>query len=272
MNEPVDAQAKHNSNTVLRRTVSSTFNGHAWLTSLMLVLFALLSGSSYSRAQSPASPFEAANQLYDAGNYTNAAAAYEKLVQSGQNSAAIYFNLGNAYFKAGQLGHAIAAYRRAGLISPRDPDIRANLQFARNQVQGPTLPIARWQRFLGELTLNEWTILSCAGVWLCLLLLVLLQWRPTLKPVLRNYIVAIGIAAGLTCACLGAAFTTQRSARIAIVTARDAAAHNGPLDESPNAFIAHDGAELRLMDQKDEWLQVSTGNRIGWLRRDKVVL
>jgi Flp pilus assembly protein TadD len=68
-----------------------------------------------------------------------AAAAYEQILTNGAVSPALYFNLGNAHFKAGQLGRAIAAYRQAERLTPRDPDVRANLQFARNRVQGPTL-------------------------------------------------------------------------------------------------------------------------------------
>ena len=56
-----------------------------------------------------------------------------------QTARILKANLGNAYFKSGQLGKAIAAYREAEQMSPRDPDVRANLRFARNQVQGPTL-------------------------------------------------------------------------------------------------------------------------------------
>jgi hypothetical protein len=50
-------------------------------------------------------------------------------------------------------------------------------------------------------------------------------------------------------------------------------AHNGPLEESPNAFTAHDGTELLVLDEKDQWLQVTTGGpRVGWIHRDQVAL
>jgi tetratricopeptide (TPR) repeat protein len=225
------------------------------------------------RAEIPTAAFDAANKLYDAGKFAEAAAAYEKLTQSGLTSAPLLFNLGNAFFKSGQIGRAIATYRQAEQITPRDPDVRANLQFARNQVQGPTLASSRWQRFLGKLTLNEWTLLTSALVWVWLLLLVLLQWRPALKPALRRYAVALALAGGLSCGCLALAYSEGSSARTAIVIARDAIARNGPFDESPNAFTLHDGAELRVLDQKDEWLQVSADSRrVGWLRRAQVLL
>jgi tetratricopeptide (TPR) repeat protein len=223
-------------------------------------------------AEPSTSAFEAANKMYDEGKYAEAAAAFERLSQSGQASAAVYFNLGNAYFKSGQLGRAIAAYSRSEELAPRDQDVHANLQFARNQVQGPTLASNRWQQFLNKLTVNEWTVAACGLVWIWLLLLVLSQCKPSLKSTLRNYIIGTGIIAGLTCACFGGSYAEARSGRRAFVVARDAVVHNGPLDESPNAFTVHDGAELRVLDQKDEWLQVSAGNRMGWLKKNDVVL
>ena len=138
-------------------------------------------------------------------------------MQSGQVSAALYFNLGNAWFKSGQIGRAIAAYRQAEQITPRDPDLRANLQFARNQTPSPTLPPSRWQRWLGRLTLNEWTVLAAVALWLWLLLLAILQWRPTLRPVLRTYVLSLAVLAALLCACAAAALREIRFTRTAIV-------------------------------------------------------
>ena len=135
-----------------------------------------------SRAGISATAFEAANKLYEEGKFSDAATAYAKLLQGGQTSAALYFNLGNAFFKSGQIGRAIAAYRLAGQLTPRDPDVRANLQFARNQTQGPAVVPNRWQRWLGRLTLNEWTVLAACAVWLWLVVLAVLQWRPSLRP------------------------------------------------------------------------------------------
>jgi tetratricopeptide (TPR) repeat protein len=238
-----------------------------------LALVLLLAQPGSVRAEISPAAFDAANKLYDAGKFSDAVAAYKELTQSGQTSATLYFNLGNAYFKSGQIGRAIAAYRQAEKVTPRDPDVRANLQFARNQVQGPTLQSSRWQLFLGRLTVNEWTLLASGMIWLCLLLLAGAQWRPGWKRALRDYLVALGIAAGLSCACLASAFSESRPGQVAVVIVSDASVRNGTLDESPTNFTVHDGAELRILDQKDDWLQVSAPpNRIGWLRRSQVIV
>jgi tetratricopeptide (TPR) repeat protein len=226
-----------------------------------------------SQAALSDSAFDSVNKLYEEGKFAEAAAAYQKLSQSGQVSAALCFNLGNAWFKSGQIGRAIAAYREAQLISPRDPDLRANLQFARNQTPNPTLSPSRWQRWLGRLTLNEWTLLATGAVWLWLLLLAFLQWRPALRPVLRGYAVTLAILVAVLLVCVAAALREARFTRTAIVIAGEATVRYGPLAESPAAFTVHDGAELRVLDQKDEWLQVNAGpGRVGWLRRDQTLL
>src|SRR5512137_1502266 len=64
-------------------------------------------------AADPSSAFDAANRLYAQNKYSEAAAGYEQLIAAGSVSPALYFNLGNANFKSGQIGRALAAYRQA---------------------------------------------------------------------------------------------------------------------------------------------------------------
>ena len=248
-------------------------NNHMMLRIGLLILAAILLGAINTQAESAVTEFESANKLYEQGKHAEAAAAYEKLLQSGHASAAVYYNLGNALLKKGEVGRAIAAFRQAQRLTPHDPDVRANLRFARNQTQGPTLAANRWQGWLNRLSLNEWTLLASSALWVCLILMAVIQWRPALKSLLRGYTLVLGLAAAVLCACLAAAIYEVRFQPVAIVVARDAVAHNGPFDESPNSFTVHDGAELAVLDRKDEWLQVSTDpRRVGWIRREQVVI
>lgn len=244
----------------------------------LLLLFALLlpllarGELSPAISISPDAQFDAANKLYAQGKFAEAAAEYHKLVQAGSISPALYFNLGNACFKSGQIGRAIDAYRQAEELSPRDPDIRANLQFARNLVQGPKLGASRIQRWLGTLSTVEWVALSTIGVWITLGLLIACLIKPTLKPALRSWIwLTIGTTLAIF-ACARTAVSLNASHKIAIVAVNEATIRNGPFDESPSAFTAHDGAELRVLDHKDNWLQVTDGkSRVGWLKTDALV-
>jgi tetratricopeptide (TPR) repeat protein len=216
--------------------------------------------------------FDAANKLYEQGKFPEAAAAYQQMIQSGKASSAIYFNLGNAFFKSGQLGRAIAAYRNAEKIAPRDPDVRANLQFVRGKVQSPTLSISGWERWLDILTINEWALLAAAALWIWLALLAVIQFRPGWKQSLRPLLWCGGLATLVLGGCVGAAWSGN-STQTAIVVVQDAATHNGPLDEAPTGPTVHDGAELSVLDTKNDWLQVRVDSqRVGWLKRDQVVL
>ena len=236
------------------------------------VLLLMLLTPAALRAEAAPGTFEAANRLYEEGKFAQAAAGYDQLTQAGRVSPALYFNLGNAWFKAGQIGQALLAYRHAELLAPRDPDVRANIQFARNQVQGPTLPTNAWRRWLGQLSLNEWAVLAAVALWSLFLLLAAVTWRPIWKGPLRTPIIVSAAATLLLGACLGAALYQQRSFRLAIVVKPEGIVRNGPLDISQTAFSVHDGAELQVLDENNDWLQVSAGPlRVGWIRRDQVV-
>ena len=103
-----------------------------------MILFLTLA----ARGEDFSQVFNEANKLFELGKYPEAIAAYEKIIQSGTESVPVYFNLGNAFLKSGKVGRSIVAYRRAEQLSPRDPDIRANLRFARDQAGRGTAPQA----------------------------------------------------------------------------------------------------------------------------------
>ena len=273
-NQGVNGGCAHLGAPASRRRVSGLASGTlalpGWRAALSLVLLLVLTASSL--AQDLSASFDSANKLYGQGKFSEAAAGYEKMIQSGAVSPAVYFNLGNAYFKSGQLGRAIAALREVEDLTPRDPDVRANLQFIRARVQGPTISPAAWQRWFAALTVNEWAMLTATVLWVWLALAVLIQFRPALKQSLRTLLWCGGLATVVCGCCLSVAWSSD-STKTAIVTVADAVAHNGPLDEAPAGATVHDGAELTVLDTKNDWLQVRVDNqRVGWIKREQVVM
>src|SRR5215469_1544497 len=194
--------------------------------------------------------FSAANQLYSEGKFPQAAKAYATILDSGAVSPNLLFNAGNAEFKAGNLGRAIAAYRRAALLAPRDVDVRANLNFARNQVQGGSLAGSHWESMFGALTLNEWMALAMIAFWLAFGLFAAMQLRPDWKNALRGFARGAAVATVLLCACLAAASNLHFSKQVAVVVSPDAITRSGPFSDAQNAFAVHDGAELVVLDQR----------------------
>jgi len=218
-----------------------------------------------------AADFSSANELYAKGKFSDAAGRYEKILQTGVQSPALLFNDANAEFKAGNLGKAIAAYRRAALLAPRDAEIRANLQFVRNQVQGPTVRENRWREWLGQLTLNEWTLLAAGAFWLTFVLLAARQLRPVLGPKLKSATSLFGVVTVLSVAALALQAVNHFSEQTAVVVSPEATARSGPFDEAQSAFMARDGAELAVLDRHGDWLQVRDGaGKIGWLKTAQI--
>jgi tetratricopeptide (TPR) repeat protein len=210
--------------------------------------------------------FSAANQLYAEGKFSDAAKGYETILSSGTTSPNLLFNDGNAEFKAGNLGRAIAAYRAAALLAPRDADVRANLNFARNQVQGATFHESRWQTGLGSLTLNEWTTLAALAFWLMFGLFTAMQIRPALKTVLQTPARLLAVATICLGGCLTGTAAIHFNSPVAVVVLPDAVTRVGPFDDAQNAFAVHDGAELPVLDQRSGWVQVGDGgSRSGWI-------
>jgi tetratricopeptide (TPR) repeat protein len=241
---------------------------------LPFMVFLLLLALAPLEAADLSAGFEQANKLYEEGKFAAAADAYNKLLETGSASTALYFNRGNAFFKLGQVGRAIASYRLAEQISPRDPDLQANLRFARTQARGGS-PYRKdfWQRWLGALTLNEWAILTAAAAWFLFVLLALTQWRPELGRKLRLWLLTAGICVVILGISLAGALNTGYFTTTAIVVAGEAEVRNGPLDESQPAFKVRDGVELNVLDRKDDWLEVvDPAQRSGWVRQNQTLI
>jgi tetratricopeptide (TPR) repeat protein len=251
------------------------------------VLLPLLAGMIalplMASANDPSLSFDAANRSYEQGRFAEAAAIYEKLAESNPASATLYFNLGNAWFKAGQVGRAIAAWRLAERLEPRDPGLRFNLAFARKKITGSEAPAGSlWNRALKALTVNEWTCLASAGLWVWFLLLAAREWRPLWRRALSGYTATVGLAAGLVIGCLAAAANQQCRVVSAVVAVPEAIVRIGPLEEAqPMKFQFRDGNELTVLDRKELavggqnqlWLYVrDAAGRAGWLKSDQVVL
>lgn len=241
-----------------------------WLLAALALVFSRVA----ARAADPAGEFETANKLYEGGRYADALAAYNHLLETGGASEALLFNRGNTLFKLGQLGRAIESYRLAQQLAPRDPDLRANLQFIRTRARGGTpWQSPRWRRWLESLSLNEWTALTAAALWALFLLLALVQWRRQLVSRLRPAILAAAAALLLSAVGLAIDLNENYFTQSAIVTAGETDVRNGPFDEAPSLYKVRDGAELTVLDRKDNWLQVTdSADRIGWVKLDQVLL
>lgn len=235
------------------------------------VIFAVLAcgAASAQTADEPAA-FSAANRLYEQGKYAEASAAYDKLIQSGPGYTSLYFNDGNAWFKAGRPGRAILAWRQAERLNPRNPAVRANLRFVRAQIGTANPPSSGGAiaRLLEGLTLNEWSIAAGGAVAILFLYLGLQQLLPAQRARPRWITFALGaLAVALTAGCALMA-RVQLGDKIFVVTVPETVARRGPFPESPTVFVARDGLELMALGSVNEWTEVADASgHAGWVPR-----
>lgn len=238
---------------------------------LIIVFSFLLCAAMQNAAADAPSEFDMANRLYEKGDYAGAVATYQKLTESHKASPALLFNLGNAYFKNGQIGRAIFAYRHAQRLNPRDPDIRANLKFALSTVPGNDARTSNIDRALQLLTINERGIWTAISLWLLFGCLAIGQFRPAARNAFRMLVVASAIFSVFFGAWYAQGLIARATERKVIVIAPTSVVRFGPLEESQVSFNVRDGNELQLLGRKDRWLQVAdASNRSGWIPANDV--
>lgn len=236
---------------------------------VLIVAILLLTGRVF--AADPAADFSAGNQLYAQGKFAAAAAAYEQILHSEGQSPALLFNCGNAEFKAGRLGRAIAAFRRAELLAPHDAEIRANLAFVRSQVPGSSFQPNRWLGWVSQLSLNEAALLAAFFLWVVSALRIARQLQPALAPKLRSLTRLATALCLFTAGVLAVQAANHFNSAVAVVTVPEAIARSGPFDDAQTAFTLHDGVELGILERHDHWVQVADGTgKIGWLNDRQV--
>ena len=115
-------------------------------------------------AQSDAE-FSKANQEYAQGRFKEAIDQYEALARSGQWSANLFYDLGNAYFRTGDFGRAILNYERALTLERHHPEAAANLQIARDEARALEMQPSWSERYLQLASINQYSIAAAAAFW-----------------------------------------------------------------------------------------------------------
>ena len=238
----------------------------------LAILGSIAIGATSTLADTLATGFDTANKLYEEGKFAEAIPNYLQLLNDGRAAPAIYFNLGNAYFKSGQKGRAIISYLRAERLAPRDPDIRANLQFVRDSIAaGESTAATPWPRIFSWLTLGELSAVAAVCGWLWFGLLGLGQLLPAIAPRIRLPVRLSAVGCVLALGWFAAAARGELSARHGVVVTPEAVVRLGPLEESRSSHSLRDGSEVSILEQRQDWLRVHDGQgRIGWLRSSQI--
>ncbi len=212
-----------------------------------------------------------ANAKYQSGDFKAAASLYEEMVKGGKGSGAVYYNLGNAYFRLGVKGKALVNFRRAFERLPRDPDAGWNLDLVRSTVPERSGAsegawALAWARTTAAFfTLDEICLAITAELVLCLLLILLSVYIPRLG-LLPQMVQAVVTMCLIAAAALFAFKAYGLRDPAAVVLEKEVYARYGPSERETKAFLLREGAEVKLLDESKGWLYVSLGEKNpGWV-------
>lgn len=218
--------------------------------------------------------FEDGNAAYDEGNYEQAMTFYNSVVEAGMESAPLYFNMGNTYYKMKDYPHAILYYEKALKLDPSDEDIRVNLEIANLAVVDKINPIPQsflarwWDSLRSSFSADGWAWLSV--VFFALLLASLFAFLMSRRMGLRKAGFFVGLIA-LLCLAFSVAFAIENHRALsrhdqAIVMTPTVTVMSSPSDQSVGLFVLHEGAKVRVLDSARDWnkIRIADGS-VGWL-------
>ena len=219
---------------------------------------------AFAEQTDPTRTFAEAARAYDENRLPDAIAGWESLVKDRQVLPEVLFNLGNSYYRNGNIGKAIRAYRHAQTLSPRDPDIRANLGFAA-QSAGITLPVrSPLSALLLDASRAEWLVFGSACFWL--LSLVLAAWIlwPRFRPVTRPAAAALFLLLWVAVAGWAAHHHLQRVPECVVMTGNQKVL-SGPLETATPILAIPEGSIVRKLDTRGAWVEIQDEGTRGWL-------
>jgi tetratricopeptide (TPR) repeat protein len=228
-------------------------------------------------AQSPEQVFDQANQLYQQNKFAEARDAYESVVRNGFLSGELHYNLGNAYYKTGDVGKAILNYERALKFMPNDDDLKHNLLLADLMITDKIEATPRlflweyWDDIKGAFSLLTLT-------WICYGVFVLLISSICVVILARTYqLRRLGLFGGSVSSAVLILFIMLLIGKIgevnradaAIVTAKITTVKNSPDAKSSDAFVLHSGVRVTITDGVNEWVKIRLADgKVGWMEKN----
>ncbi len=234
--------------------------------------------SALANAQ-PRQTLQAANQAYQDQNYEQAIDLYETLLAEGRESEALYYNLGNAYYRQGEAGRAVLNYERALKLDPDDENTLHNLRFVRRQMPDEVIDLKQsglvqsWLSLQNSMTSRSWSILGLAMLWLAALGLAVWLLSSIRRRKKWGFITGILLLVLSSLPFLLAYGRARQEfySNTAVVLAADAVLRSAPEEESQAVRGLQEGMTVRILDDIGNWHKVRLADSTeGWVPKGAV--
>jgi tetratricopeptide (TPR) repeat protein len=219
--------------------------------------------------------FGEGNRLYADKDYPGAIESYQEVLSGGVESAALYYNLGNAYFKAGDLGYAVLNYLRARRLAPSDENVRHNLEFAKRlsrvQMEGVTLnPIhSLLTDIVGNYRFDTLAWLASCCFVLFMVVLIVRFGVGFSTTVVRALTWALLILLLVSVGLAGFKYRMDYLTRLAVIVADESPVYTGPSRSSEIELRGAPGLVVEIVAESGDFYNVLFENkRRGWIKKE----
>ncbi len=218
--------------------------------------------------------FSTANDFYKKEQFEKAIESYHQIEKKGMISVALYYNLGNSYYKLNKVGPSIFYFEKALKLDPTNEDVQNNLIFAKrlslDAIQ--EMPKNLFERFninyLQKLSYNQWAIVSV--IFSCLASILFLLFYFSISPAIKRTFFGLSVFSFLL---LIISFTITynqflffKNNKEAIVFAETSTVKNAPTFNSEEVFILHEGTKVIVLDVLDNWKKIKLADgKQGWI-------
>ncbi len=235
--------------------------------------------ASLAFADEPATLFQQGNQAYQAGDYEQAAAAFERIIALQKENWQVYYNLGNAYFKQRKTGLAILNYERALRLNRANEDLQFNLDLANLSItdrilEPPRSVVLEWVDraldFFSHEAAANWALLFWWGALLGVIFLF-----GGKQEAMQRLGRVLAWSSGALCLFFALIFALQwyeqSTEQYGIVMQQRVVAHSSPAADATEVFIIHEGAKVKLQEQAGAWQRIRLADgKVGWLKTESV--
>ncbi|AWT59859.1 MAG: hypothetical protein DF168_01056 [Candidatus Moanabacter tarae] len=218
-------------------------------------------------AENPSLLFEQANEYYSKGDYKLAIKVYREALDIAQ-SAPLNYNLGNVYFKIGEIGLAVLHYERSLAIDPLNPEVRANLAFVRESAELQEPSYGPLTQFSMLLPLEYWCWSLSIGFWVTISLVVFPRLYGGGNLITRFFLLLSVFA---TSTCLLALIGTHKKGKGGIILTTNTLLRVAPSKGSPEAGYLQSGevASIKKIHQDFVFVELEAG-KSGWIKESEI--
>ena len=238
---------------------------------IVLLILLILGSVRITGASETARTFLDGIKHYKEDRFAEAAAAFSSVADMGIKNGKLFYNIGNAYLKNGDIGNAILWYERSLKLLLHDPDLKFNYEYAQSLTKDekgdkefPLVRILFFWKYLLSQNWIQWSAICCNLIFWTLMTVRMFQRKFRFRT-LGHVILTLGLVFTLTAVYND--YETDFTKEAVILPSR-VSIRSGLTDDATELFVLHAGTKVKIDKEKDAYIRIFfSEGKIGWIKK-----